>query len=534
MTPLFTAALVACGGGNDGGSGSTPPLGPVAASVAVSPSASSVTTAQPLSVTVTVSGATATPDGTVVLTSGGFTGATASVSGGRATLAVPAGVLTTGSDQLVVQYTPSAAAAGAYLTGSGIASVSVNDAAMPTVTAQSSSIATAGHPFMALPLGANVAVSVSANTTTGSITGVRVFAAPTPGALTYVCTQTASHPNHAGIPYAFGLAALPNGLDLALAIDDAGIDLLDRTATLSSCKSGETLVPQGTIPGANGSPPGQGSFSVTVTPDGKYAFVANEYGVIANDSTGAGIQGNVGVVKLSYDASGHVSGGALVGAISTGGQAIANVTLSPDGSRLYVTSEIADLGVAPSGTANTVLAHGGCAQGTGQPTSTYGLLTVIDVAKAEAAPGGGAILASVASGCSPVRVVETADQQVIWVAARGDNRVLAFSTRTLETNPGSALLGYGDTGGVEPVGLQLFHGGQLLAVANSNRFATPSAVGNMTIMAAIPVHPAVLRTVAAGYFPRSVTAASDDATLYLTDYDSGLLQIISTSTAGPG
>ena len=65
---------------------------------------------------------------------------------------------------------------------------------------------------------------------------------------------------------------------------------------------------------------------------------------------------------------------------------------------------------------------------------------------------------------------------MLWVAARGDNRVLAFATRTLESNPDVALLGYADTGGTAPVGLALLAGGRLLAVANSNRFASPAAI----------------------------------------------------------
>ena len=189
------------------------------------------------------------------------------------------------------------------------------------------------------------------------------------------------------------------------------------------------------------------------------------------------IQGNVGVVALTRDASGAVIGGTLVGQFSTGGQAIANVTLSPDGTRLYVTSEIANAGANASGTSNADVGAYRLRAGHRWPngvatTSGYGLLTIVDVGKAESTANASAIIATVAAGCSPVRVVETADQQVIWVAARGDNRVLAFSTHMLETNPSAALLGYGDTGGIAPVGLQLFHGDTLLAVANSNRFSS--------------------------------------------------------------
>jgi len=55
--------------------------------------------------------------------------------------------------------------------------------------------------------------------------------------------------------------------------------------------------------------------------------------------------------------------------------------------------------------------------------------------------------ATVAAGCSPVRAAATSDGKVLWVAARGDNRVLAFSTARLESNPDKALIGYAGTGG---------------------------------------------------------------------------------------
>jgi len=84
------------------------------------------------------------------------------------------------------------------------------------------------------------------------------------------------------------------------------------------------------------------------------------------------------------------------------------------------------------------------------------------VAKAETNPSSAAIISTVNADCSPVRAVETADGSTLWVSARGDNRVLAFSTGMVETNPGNALLGYADTGGTAPVGLRLFDSGKLL------------------------------------------------------------------------
>jgi DNA-binding beta-propeller fold protein YncE len=316
----------------------------------------------------------------------------------------------------------------------------------------------------------------------------------------------------------FGFNLTPNGSGLAatLGVDGA---IFYNLSTLETCSSTGLQVSQGAVSAD------EGSFDVVMSPDGKYAFVANEYGV----ASGATTEGNIGVIALQYDASGVVTTGTtLVGQISTGGQSIAGVTISPDGTRLYVTSEVQGPASAGAGATNPVLTRTGCYQQAGGGTQANGLLTVIDVAKAEASPGPAAIIATVNAGCSPVRAVETADGSTLWVSARGDNRVLAFSTGMLETNAGNALLGYADTGGTAPVGLRLFDNGKLLAVANSNRFNT--GVANATILSiAVPASASVVQTIPTGLFPREITVGSDGLTLYLTNYSSQSFQVITTT-----
>jgi DNA-binding beta-propeller fold protein YncE len=160
-----------------------------------------------------------------------------------------------------------------------------------------------------------------------------------------------------------------------------------------------------------------------------------------------------------------------------------------------------------------------------------GLLTVINVAKAKRKQNADAIVSTVAAGCSPTRIAVTGDGKTLWVAARGDNRVLAFSTALLESNAGKALLGYASTGGDAPVGLALLHDDKFLAVANSNRF-NPENVGttNATILSvANPAAAGVVETIATGNFPREIIVGPDDATLYLTNYLSDTLQVIQTT-----
>jgi len=76
--------------------------------------------------------------------------------------------------------------------------------------------------------------------------------------------------------------------------------------------------------------------------------------------------------------------------------------------------------------------------------------------------------------------------------------------------------------------LRLFDGEKLMAVANSNRFETGTA--NATILSvAVPAKVSVVQTIPTGLFPREITVGGDDRTLYLTNYNSGSLQVITTT-----
>jgi hypothetical protein len=114
------------------------PAVPVAPTVTVTPGSGTITTGQSLSAVVTVaapSGGTAgTPTGTVVLTSGSYTSAAAALSGGSATITVPAGSLAAGTDSLKATYTPDTAGAVNYASASGTATVTVNPPPVPTIS----------------------------------------------------------------------------------------------------------------------------------------------------------------------------------------------------------------------------------------------------------------------------------------------------------------------------------------------------------------------------------------------------------------
>jgi len=328
-----------------------------------------------------------------------------------------------------------------------------------------------------------------------------------------------------------------------------------------------------------------GTFDVAVTPDGHYAFVANEYGLMPSPTPPTEIGGGtIGVIMVERDAAGRFTRGRLVEPYNTiyipGGDTIPGITMSHDGRYLYVTCEGSAKGINPdtgkkyrdptngANTPNGEVLCPGCSTGNnfcdnesnGPPFTRNGLLAVIDVDMATKGMGQASIITTIATGCSPVRAVETENGQYVFVAARGRNtqlrlppdpdargsQVLGFNRSALvSASPNSAFVGYGDTHGTAPVGLGLFNNDTLLAVANSNRFdksgsecqnpppGVPPCTANVAIMdVSNPAEPQVTQTIPAyanDAFPRNVTVGPDDSTLYVPNADAQQLEVITTS-----
>jgi hypothetical protein len=118
------------------GTSSAVTVSTVTPTVTVTPGASSITTTQALSVTVTLGGGTGNPvpTGSVVLTSRSYTSAATTLSGGTATINIPAGALAAGTDTLSAAYTPDTAGAAIYSGASGISSAVTVSKVAPTVT----------------------------------------------------------------------------------------------------------------------------------------------------------------------------------------------------------------------------------------------------------------------------------------------------------------------------------------------------------------------------------------------------------------
>jgi DNA-binding beta-propeller fold protein YncE len=347
--------------------------------------------------------------------------------------------------------------------------------------------------------------------------------------------------------------------------------LFYRTGPLLACLNAAKTVSQTATQFSNETP---GTISLAVTPDGKHALIANEYGLttsITSQGQSFSTSGSIGVVGLH---AAFTQPAPVFAQLLVGGNALAGLLLSKSGRTLYVTSEVSWPTTAAAGSANPFLASGTCVQAAGAPPQANGLLTVIDVAQLEidaaaavaATPAANtpftpvfvdqairktisvpfstlfattAIRATIDAGCSPVRMAETGNARpTLWVTARGDNRVLAFDTALLESETsadtqGRALIGAASSGGTAPVGLALFGGGQYLAVANSNRFQ-PNAPGNVALLkltadAQGNYAATVVETLDTdGMFPREINVGADDATLYVTNFLSRDFLVIPT------
>jgi hypothetical protein len=184
--------------------------------VRVTPSATNITTAQNLSVTVALSGGSGnpTPTGSFTLTGGGYTSPATTLTAGSATINILAGLLATGSDTLTATYTPDSSSSSTYNSAAGSATVTVTQAPTPTfsLTNTSNITVTAGDS--------------TGNTTTTTATPSNGFI----GAITLACAITAS-PANAVHPVT---CSLPSPVTIAGATAATATLTVNSTAATSS------------------------------------------------------------------------------------------------------------------------------------------------------------------------------------------------------------------------------------------------------------------------------------------------------------
>jgi DNA-binding beta-propeller fold protein YncE len=287
-----------------------------------------------------------------------------------------------------------------------------------------------------------------------------------------------------------GMALSHDGKVLAVS-NGVGIVLLGTAQLLTG---DATPIAQVKDAGVNGRP--SGSVFVAITADDKLLFVSDE--------AASGI--------TIYDLA-KMRGGsaAAIGTIPVSPAPI-GLAFSPDGSRLYATSGLSQ----PGTNAATCPAEAG-----GGGNTPQGVLTVVDVARAEHDPAG-SVLAKVPAGCAPVRVELSSDGSRAFVTARGQDSLLVFDTAKLVRDSAHALVASG-LAGLSPVGVAL--AGDKVFTANSNRFTLAGRKSEW--LSAIDSGSAkVIGNIPAGLFPRELRVTDDGRTLLVTNFGSNTLELI--------
>ncbi len=243
---------------------------------------------------------------------------------------------------------------------------------------------------------------------------------------------------------------------------------------------------------------GPAAFEAAPSSNGHYAFVTDE------DSGDLYVFNLALALQRGFDAS-----GVRVGAVPLASGAV-GIATSPDGTLIYVTTY-------------------------GQ-AGPYGRLWVIDAARAERAAGRGAVVASTAAGCQPVRVALSDDGRVAWVTALQSNAVLAFDTATLRQHRPGALRAVVHVGS-EPVGLVVVNGGSTVLATDSDRglVAPSSGLANVSVIsteAALARRPALLGVLPAGSFPRELSYDSADNTILMSNFGSATVQMFGVPAVG--
>ncbi len=149
---------------------------------------SSITTAQPLQVTIIVNGGNgnAVPTGSVILTSGSYSSGATTLSGGNAIINIAAGILPIGADTLVPTYTPDSASSALYNGATGFGVVTVSAPLPPTFAISGTAVTVAAG---ATTGNASTITVLPANGFTGSVALTAQLTSFPPAAL--ICQRSA-------------------------------------------------------------------------------------------------------------------------------------------------------------------------------------------------------------------------------------------------------------------------------------------------------------------------------------------------------
>jgi hypothetical protein len=219
-------------------------LGSTIATVAVSPSSSSITTSNALALTVTVTGSSNTPSGSVYLSDGsGYTSSTVNLDSGSATITIAAGALAAGNYTLTAYYSGD----GIYASATGAASVAVTTSTLTSTTTALTPLTTTSTYGTSVALTATVTPTAAAGT-------VNFYEGST-----LLGTGTLSSGSAT-----FSSTTLPIGTDTITATYEG-----NTTYASSTSNSVTVTVSSSSTSGGSGSG-GTGTTTITVTPSGGY------------------------------------------------------------------------------------------------------------------------------------------------------------------------------------------------------------------------------------------------------------------------
>lgn len=376
-----------------------------------------------------------------------------------------------GNGASTAQGTPGCTALGASASAKGASAAVAATVPLP------------GQPVQALATADGKWIFVSLNSKSAASNGIAVLQQQG----TQVCLKRVIPLN--GTP--LGLT-LTHKEDLLLVADYSSVAVIDA-------KQAEQQV-QGAVLGYIHEQSTSSTVEVVLSPDEHYAFATNQ-----NDGT-------LSVINFQRVRVDDFNPDVMLGQISLGAGPL-GLAMSLDNRYLFATV---------GGRSDTATGQGTC--------TTQGALVELDIQRVEQ-DSAHAIVASAPAGCDPARVYLSSDDSTAWVTSRGDNKVLAFNTLTLLSDPTNALVGSIQVGPA-PVGLGIAQTGSMLFVANSNSFNQPQKPQTLSVL---NVHnliqglPAVIATIKVGAFPREVTIENDDQTVLLTNSNSNSLTIINAA-----
>jgi DNA-binding beta-propeller fold protein YncE len=224
-----------------------------------------------------------------------------------------------------------------------------------------------------------------------------------------------------------------------------------------------------------------GAVFASVSPDGRSAFISDEQ---ADALT---------VIDLAMAEKGDYSRDAIVGNIEVGHAPITSA-FSPDGTTMYVTSEIAlqkyglPISCRQEGApANAKLEH------------PSGVILSIDLAKAETNPSS-SLIGVAPADCATVRLSLSPDGRSLWATNRGSNTLTQLNASAIGASNQSAKLASIPVGS-NPVPVLATTDGRYVLVGNTNRFGLGGTTqGSISVIDAHELR--VVATLKAGTFPR--------------------------------